>query len=277
MEKALTLALTSVEHISDGFFARLPNIIIAICALLIFVVVARGTRKLVMGLGHRAHLDETLGLALGTLTTFTMNMLGLLVAATIVFPSFSPGNLVAGLGITSVAVGFAFKDILQNFFAGILLLWQKPFAIGDHIRTQSFEGMVVDIDIRSTRIKSPDDEMVVMPNGVMISSPIVVLTGYEHRRVKMTVPVASASSIEDARRAIVTVLNDSSLVAKDPAPAVYRTSADTTNATLDVYFWTGSAPEKLQQATDEVAAALEPVFKAKPETKEIEGGCANQS
>jgi small-conductance mechanosensitive channel len=197
-------------------------------------------------------------------------LLGLLVGATIVFPSFSPGNLVAGLGITSVAVGFAFKDILENFFAGILLLWQKPFAIGDQIRTQSFEGTVVDIDIRSTRIKTADGEMVVMPNGAMISSPIVVLTGLEHRRVKMTVPVASASSIEDARRAILTVLNDSKLVAKDPATAVYRTSADTTNPTLDVYFWTGSAPEKMQQAVDEVAAALEQVFKAQPETKEIE-------
>lgn len=52
----------------------------------------------------------------------------------IIFPTFRPSDLVAGLGITSVAIGFAFKDVLQNFFAGVLILWRKPFIVGDQIR-----------------------------------------------------------------------------------------------------------------------------------------------
>src|SRR5581483_6987947 len=112
MEKAINLALQSIGRMSDEFFLRLPNIIIAVCAMVLFVFMARGGKKVVIGLAHRAHLDNTLALALGTLTVSLLYLFGMLVAATIVFPSFSPGNLVAGLGITSVAVGFAFKDIL---------------------------------------------------------------------------------------------------------------------------------------------------------------------
>ena len=169
MERALSLAWTSMIHMTDSFFAKLPNILVALATLAVFVFAARMAKKVVVNLCKRTGLDDTLCHALGTMMIFFINLLGVLVAATIVFPSFSPGNLVAGLGITSVAVGFAFKDILENFFAGILLLWQKPFRIGDEIRTNGFEGTVQDIDIRSTRMKTVDGELVVVPNGAMLS------------------------------------------------------------------------------------------------------------
>ena len=80
--------------------------------------------------------------------------LGLFVAAVVIFPAFKPGDLVTGLGITSVAIGFAFKDVLQNFFAGILILWRRPFVVGDQIRTKDYEGTVEEITVRSTRLKT---------------------------------------------------------------------------------------------------------------------------
>jgi small-conductance mechanosensitive channel len=186
-------------HMTDSFFAKLPNILVALATLAVFVFAARMAKKVVVNLCKRTGLDDTLCHALGTMMIFFINLLGVLVAATIVFPSFSPGNLVAGLGITSVAVGFAFKDILENFFAGILLLWQKPFRIGDEIRTNGFEGTVQDIDIRSTRMKTVDGELVVVPNGAMLSSPIVVLTGFTNRRLKVSVTAPEGKSLEETR------------------------------------------------------------------------------
>lgn len=192
----------------------------------------------------------------------------MLVAATIVFPSFSPGNLVAGLGITSVAVGFAFKDILENFFAGILLLWQKPFRIGDEIRTNGLEGTVEDIDIRSTRMKTIDGELVVVPNGAMLSSPIVVLTGFAERRVKMTVAAPAGKSTDEMRKLILDVLNRSEFVQKDPAPLVYQTSI---NSSLDIYFWANSKSTSLQRAVDEVASSIQRVVNSKPTVEQTAG------
>lgn len=261
MERALALAWSSMVHMTDGFFERLPNILVALATLCAFVFGARLARKVVMRICKTTRLDETLCHALGTIMIFFVNLLGVLVAATIVFPSFSPGNLVAGLGITSVAVGFAFKDILENFFAGILLLWQKPFRIGDEIRTNGFEGTVEDIDIRSTRMKTSDGELVVVPNGSMLSSPIVVLTGFAERRVKMTVAVPAGKSSDEMRKLILDVLNQSEFVQTDPAPLVYQT---TVGSALDIFFWANSKSASLQRAINEVAGSIQRVVNTKP-------------
>ncbi|HEY9732193.1 MAG TPA: mechanosensitive ion channel [Drouetiella sp.] len=265
MERAISLAWTSVLHMTDAFFAKLPNILVAVATLVLFVFGARLAKKLVINLCKRTHFDDTLSHALGTIVIFFVNLLGILVAATIIFPSFSPGNLVAGLGITSVAVGFAFKDILENFFAGILLLWQKPFRIGDEIRTNGFEGTVQDIDIRSTRIKTIDGELVVVPNGSMLSSPIVVLTGYEQRRIKLSVALPQGKTTEELRTMILDVLSKSQSVEKQPSPLVYQTSV---GSSLDVYFWTNSRATSMQKAIDDVATAIQRAVNTKPVVEE---------
>ncbi len=118
--------------------------------------------------GERTRLDPTLADLLGRLASLVIMAWGLFVAAVVIFPAFKPGDLIAGLGITSVAIGFAFKDILQNFFAGILILWRQPFVVGDQIRSGGFEGTVEEINIRSTRLKTYDGERAVLPNGVCI-------------------------------------------------------------------------------------------------------------
>ncbi|HEY9679302.1 MAG TPA: mechanosensitive ion channel family protein [Drouetiella sp.] len=261
MDRALALALSSMTHMFDGFFARLPNILVALVTLTIFVFSARASKRIVLDLSRRTKLDDTLCHAFGTMVIFFVNLLGVLVAATIVFPSFSPGNLVAGLGITSVAVGFAFKDILENFFAGILLLWQKPFRIGDEIRTNGFEGTVQDIDIRSTRIRTIDGELVVVPNGSMLSSPIVVLTGFNERRVKMSVAVPAGKTCDELRKQILDILKNSELVQQEPAPVVYQTSV---GLSLDVYFWANSRAASLQVAVDAVASEIQRLVSVKP-------------
>ncbi len=107
-----------------------------------------------------------------------------------------PGDLVAGLGITSVAIGFAFKDVLQNFFAGILILWRKPFVVGDQIKFREFEGAIEEINVRSTRIKTFDGERAVIPNGDIYANAVLVKTAYEKRRVKFVVGIGYLDDIE---------------------------------------------------------------------------------
>jgi small conductance mechanosensitive channel len=85
-----------------------------------------------------------------------MAALGLFVAAVIIFPTLRPGDLIAGLGITTVAAGFAFKNIPQNFFAGLLITWRRPLVVGDEIRVKEFEGVGEGITTRSTRLKTYD-------------------------------------------------------------------------------------------------------------------------
>ena len=88
-----------------------------------------------------------------------------LIAVTAAFPSFTPADLVGALGIGGVAIGFAFKDIFQNYLAGLLILVTRPFVVGDQIRFKDYEGTVEDIQTRATFIKTYDGRRVIIPNG----------------------------------------------------------------------------------------------------------------
>jgi small-conductance mechanosensitive channel len=120
--------------------AHLPYLILGFVVFVFFIVGARLAKSILNTAGRRTRLDRTLADLLGRLVSAFTIILGLFVAAVIIFPTFNPGDLIAGLGITSVAIGFAFKDVLQNFFAGILILWRRPFIVGDEIKSQSYEG-----------------------------------------------------------------------------------------------------------------------------------------
>ena len=118
------------------FIAHLPYLILGFVVFVFFVIAARLIKRILITAGRRTRLDLTLADLLGRLASAFTIVLGLFVAAVVIFPTFNPGDLIAGLGITSVAIGFAFKDVLQNFFAGILILWRRPFIVGDGSRLE---------------------------------------------------------------------------------------------------------------------------------------------
>jgi small conductance mechanosensitive channel len=256
VEHAFAVTAKSVTLMVDGFFTLLPNLIIGIIVFIVFLQVANLVKRLVGALGGRAGLDPTLCQALGSLSSFATTIFGMLVVAAIIIPSFKPGNLIAGLGITSVAIGFAFKDILQNFFAGLLLLWQKPFRIGDQIKTQGFEGTVEQIDIRSTRIVTHAGELVVLPNDNIWTNPIIVSTAFDKRRIQLTVSIAAALSVDKARALIVRALADTTEVMKNPEPNVYLSTLDAGDTKFDIFFWTKPTEQEVRVTTDKVASEI---------------------
>ena len=164
------------------FMGHFPYLILGFVVLVLFVIAARLVKRILITAGRRTRLDLTLADLLGRLASAFTIILGLFVAAVVIFPTFNPGDLIAGLGITSVAIGFAFKDVLQNFFAGILILWRRPFIVGDEIRVGNYEGTVEEITTRSTRVKTYDGERAVLPNGDVYTSAILVRTAYNNRR-----------------------------------------------------------------------------------------------
>ncbi len=239
-----------------GFLAQLPYIIAGIIVFGIFMIGARVVRSVVHAAGERTALDVTLADLLGRLASFAITILGILVAAVIIFPTFSPGDLVTGLGITSVAVGFAFKDVLQNFFAGILILWRRPFVVGDQIKFREFDGTVEEINIRSTRIKTYDGERAVVPNGDIYSNAVLVKTAYDKRRVRFTVGIGYLDSIETGRETIRRVLQTTEGVLTDPGPWVYVSELAASSVNFTVYFWANSEQANVLKVSDKVATGI---------------------
>ncbi len=170
----LSNAWKSGFKIINTAISLLPNIVIAMVIFALFLIVASASRSVVRRFSQRRTGRQSLGLLLGQLTHVTMVVLGFLIALSTVAPSFKAGDLVRMLGIGSVAIGFAFQNILQNFLAGILLLLQEPFQIGDRISITGFTGQVEDIQTRATLIRTADGNRIVIPNAVLFTNPVTV-------------------------------------------------------------------------------------------------------
>lgn len=167
-------AWNSGERILNNAISLLPNLIIALVIFVVFIVVAAASKSLVRHflLGQRNR--KNLALLMGQLIQTIMLVLGFLIAFSVIAPSFQAADIVKMLGIGSVAVGFAFQNILQNFLAGILLLIQEPFTLGDWISVTGIEGRVQDIQTRATLVTTQDGKLVVIPNAVLYMNPVSV-------------------------------------------------------------------------------------------------------
>lgn len=186
----------------DGFVRLLPNLGIAILVIIGFVFLARFVQRLIKS--RAANKDRSnLGTVLGGFVKWVILIMGGLLAATIVVPSLNPGDLIAGLGVSSVAIGFAFKDILQNWLAGLLILLRQPFEIGDQIVVNGFEGSVERIETRATIIKTYNAERVVVPNSDIYTNAVRVKTANDMIRSQYDIGVGYGDSIDEAQGVII--------------------------------------------------------------------------
>jgi small conductance mechanosensitive channel len=179
----LSNAWKSGGKLLDSAVSLLPNLVLAAVIFILFLVIASAAKSGVRRLSRKRE-RQNLGLLLGQLAQVTVLVLGFLIALSAVAPSFHAGDLIKMLGIGSVAIGFAFQNILQNFLAGILLLIQEPFRVGDTITVEGLEGTVEDIATRATVVSTSDGHKVVIPNAVLFTNPVVVRDASNQRQPK---------------------------------------------------------------------------------------------
>lgn len=240
----------------ENLLARMPYVLIGAVLLLVLYIAGRIVRRVLLLAGVRTQFDPLLAELLGGLVVWIFSILGVLLAAVVIFPTFKPGDLLAGLGITSVAIGFAFKDILQNWLAGVFILWRRPFQVGDQIRTKEHEGTVENINVRSTMLKTYDGERVVVPNSDVYTSTILVRTAYGIRRIRFTVGVGYGDELETARNAIRQVLEGTEGVLREPAPLVHLVELAPSSVNFNAYFWTAAEQANVIQVSDRVATGI---------------------
>lgn len=174
MHVDLSNAYKSGAKIINGAISLLPNLLLAVVVFVLFLILASALKSVVRRFAQRHQRRQSLAVLLGQLTYILAVILGFLIALSVVAPSFQAADLIKVLGVGSVAIGFAFQNILQNFLAGILLLLQEPFEIGDWINVTGLEGRVEDIQTRATIVTSQDGHRIVIPNAVLFTNPVTV-------------------------------------------------------------------------------------------------------
>ena len=239
----------------DGLLSLLPNIVVGLVVFALFWIAAGFARRII----HKYSADRrsaNLGIVLGRLAQGLLLLAGLLVATAIVAPSVKPADLLAGLGIGGVAIGFAFKDILQNFLSGVLILLREPFRIGDQIESGEFEGTVEAIETRATLINTYDGKRVVIPNSQIYTNPVVVNTAFESRRSQYDVGISYADDLKLAAEVMLDAVNQCEGVVSDPAPDVLVVELADSSVNLRCRWWTKPEQATVMKVKDQVVSAV---------------------
>lgn len=231
-------AYSTIDKFVDAFWERLPYLCIALVVFTIFYLLSKLFKFFVRkALADRSYTKQNLVLVLNRVGSSAIIFIGFLIAMVIAIPGFTPGQLMSALGIGSVAIGFAFKDIFQNLLSGILILLGEPFKIGDDIIVSGMEGTVEDIQIRATYLRSPDGRRIVIPNATVYTSAVTVNTAYQRRRCEFVVGIGYEDDVQKAKSIILSILDKDPTILSQPGFAVNVNALADFSINLNVRWW----------------------------------------
>lgn len=230
-------AVRQIQSLLNDLITMLPNLVLGIGLFLVFFLGGKYASAMVRKLSDSAGRARSVGLLLGRAAHYVVVIIGTLIALSIVFPTFKANDLIQVLGIGGVAVGFAFKDIFQNFLAGVIILISRPFRIGDQIVVKGYEGTVEDIQTRATMVRTYDSRLIVIPNTVLFTEEVTVLTAYEQRRTEYDFGLAHGTDMDKARQIIVEAIASVEEVEEHPAPDVIAIGINDGAILLRMRWW----------------------------------------
>jgi len=239
-----------------GLVALVPNLVIALVIIVLTWVAARFARGVVDRVTSRAAIRESLKQLIHTIVTIGIWIIGLIVAATIVLPGLTPASLVAGLGVGTIAIGFAFQDFFQNFLAGILIMVRKKMRIGDVIECEGIIGKVEHISLRETHVRKLSNELTIVPNATLFKNPVEILTDAAQRRHEIIVGVSYDTDLEQARTVIREAMTGIEIIDQDRRIDIFAREFNSSSIDFLVRWWAGSKPYDMHESRDRVVRAI---------------------
>ena len=257
-------AYTTIDKIIDSFWQRVPYICIAIAVFIIFWLLTKLFKFFIRKtLENRSYTRQNLVLVLNRVGSTFILFFGFLIALVIAIPGFTPSQLIGALGIGSVAIGFAFKDIFQNLLSGVLILLSEPFRIGDDIVVNGMEGNVEDIQIRATFLRSPDGRRIVIPNATVYTSAVTVNNAYQRRRCEFVVGIGYEDDMQKAKKIIMDILDRNLNVLSQPGFSVNVTALADFSINLTVRWWVNTTETTTSASISEIQELVVTAFDEK--------------
>lgn len=242
------------------FVSVLPGLLMAILILVATSFLAGIVQRVVRRIASRTLKSLSLRSLLVQTSRVSTWAVGILLACVLAFPDLRLGDLVALLGLSSVAIGFAFQDIFKNFLAGVLLLLQEPFSIGDQIIVSDYEGTVEEVALRATRIRTYQGEEVVIPNSVVFTSPVQVLTAHPQRRTDLGVGVDYNTPLPKATSVLLDAIKSIDEVKSTPSPEVDIVEFGDSSINLVARYWTLPEKKCVRRIQTQVMVAIKQAF-----------------
>ena len=252
----LNTLIDQLNTMGTEFIRLLPSLAIAIIIVIVTAIVA----KFAVGMADKAigktELRASLRTLIQTLVKLGVWILGLLIAAIVVFPGLTVGSLIAGLGIGAVAIGFAFQDIFENFLAGVLIMVREKMRIGDVIECEGIIGKVEHITLRETHIRKLSGEVTVVPNSILFKNPVEILTDKDQRRHDVVIGVSYDTDLDEAAKVIRKAVTGIEEVDEAKGVDIFAQEFNSSSVDFLVRWWSGSTPRAGWESKDKVVRAI---------------------
>jgi small conductance mechanosensitive channel len=227
--------IDTVRDLIVAVIGFVPRVIVALLFLVFFWLIYRAVRKLVIGSMSKATVDPSIRDMLGWLIKWAIMGFGIVIACNQIGVQIAA--LLTGVSIIGLAVGFAAQETLANFIAGIVIFWDKPFKIGDWVQIDGELAQVTRVTFRSTRLHNLDNDVVVIPNTMMISQKFINKTTNAITRASVPIGIAYKESIDEARSVLIAMCKDDPRIVKKPSPIVEVRACAASSVDLMLHFW----------------------------------------
>ncbi len=238
-EPTVDEVVDSVRSMGQSVIAAGPRLGLALGVVVVGWVLSRLLRIVLRAWWSRTK-SPSFAVVMSKLSGWLLLGLSVLAAAAVAFPSVKPVDILASLGFFSVAVGFAFRDILENTLSGVLLLLRQPFRSGDQIHVADQEGTVEAITVRETRLVTFTGELVLIPNRDVYKSVLVIPTHYPTRRLDFTVGIAYENDAAQAVEVLTAAMRGVEDVDDRPRPEALVVALGVSTVDIEVRIWCSS-------------------------------------
>lgn len=245
-----------LQDMATGLVETLPSLAIALVILFVTWIVARFATRIADTLVGRSDIRSSLKALIDTLVKLAIWFIGVLIAAIVAIPDLTLASLLAGLGIAAVAIGFAFRDIIENFLSGMLIMVRDKMRIGDVIACEGIKGKVEQITLRETHVRKPSGELTLVPNALLFKNPVEILTDDEVRRHEIIVGVAYDTDLDHAAAVIGRAVERADSVLASKGIDVYARAFGERSVDFVVRWWASSTPRAELESRDKVIRAI---------------------
>ena len=259
MDIIKTIQESLLSLVSSGV-KLIPALLTALIIILLTRYLAQFSQRLMGKVGRRTVRSQSLQLLLQKTSFIGAWCVGVLVACIIAFPGLDLGDVIAALGLGSVAIGFAFQDIFKNFLAGVLLLLEAPFRLRDQVVIEEYEGTVEHIDIRTTQIRTYTGERVLIPNSTVFTSAVLVRTAFPSRRTDLAVGVDYNTPLPKAAQILQQLIAQVEGVLDSPAPEIDLVNFGDSSIDFVVRYWTAPQMKEVRHVQTRAVIAIKKAF-----------------
>lgn len=259
MEASASFAKKTLNQLGDWMMGKLGSVIIAGLFIFIGLRIINIFLKFLRKSFEHSKMDSSVAGFLLSVIRVVCYILMLITAAAMV--GIEVTSFVTILGTASLAIGLALQGALSNLAGGVLILLLKPFQVGDYIieNDKNNEGTVVSIDVFYTKLKTHDNKVIVIPNGILAANSLVNLTDEEKRRVEVKISVAYQSDIQKVKTVVQNVINQDERILKTEPQDIFIDSFDDSGMMMGIRVWvattdywpvTWALREQIKQAFD---------------------------